>query len=83
AAAISLGVSLARPAPAPYGIAKTNTDWLLQKVRKFLDTTRESRRGKPPLPFRMGWAGVSDGRLGQCPQRFPVVADIFYTLFIP
>ncbi|MDR1243028.1 MAG: hypothetical protein LBM00_09665, partial [Deltaproteobacteria bacterium] len=42
---ISLGVSLARPAPAPYGIAKTNTDWLLQKVRKFLDTTLQ-RTGK-------------------------------------
>ena len=45
-----------------------------------LSAARESRLGKTPAPFRIGRAGVSDGCAGQCPQRFPVAANIFYTL---
>ena len=40
-------------------------------------------RGKPPFPFRMGFAGESLGFFGSWPQRFPVAALIFLPYLYP
>lgn len=39
---------------------------------------RDRIRGRPPLPFLMGWAGLSFGCRGSWPQRLPVGALIVW-----
>jgi hypothetical protein len=38
-----ISFSLASPTPAPQGSTKTDSTWLLQKVRKILDSTNSDQ----------------------------------------
>lgn len=46
----SFSVPLARPVPDLHDIAKTDTNWLLLKVRKILDTTWTTHYPKERVP---------------------------------
>ena len=43
----------------------------------------DKMRGKPPLPLRIERAGLSRGRLGEWPQRFPVASLILLPYCYP